>query len=124
MTASVVFKLSSATSRITSYNVCYTKLLRMMQFGLIIAGLAMLVFGSDLLVESASDIARSLNISELVIGLTIVAIGTSLPELAASIAASLKKEVDIAVGNVVGSNIFNLLSRITSYNVCYTKLLR
>ncbi len=82
----------------------------MMQFGLIIAGLAMLVFGSDLLVESASDIARSLNISELVIGLTIVAIGTSLPELAASIAASLKKEVDIAVGNVVGSNIFNLLS--------------
>jgi cation:H+ antiporter len=80
------------------------------QFGLIIVGLAMLIFGSDLLVQAATDIARALNIGELIIGLTIVAIGTSLPELAASVVASLKKETDIAVGNVVGSNLFNILS--------------
>jgi cation:H+ antiporter len=77
--------------------------------GLIIAGLVLLVTGSNFLVESAVTMARALGISELVIGLTVVAIGTSLPELATSIMAAIKGERDIAVGNIVGSNIFNLL---------------
>lgn len=73
-------------------------------------GVYLLVLGSDWLVKSASTIARSLGVSDLVIGLTIVAIGTSLPELATSVMASFKGERDIAVGNVVGSNIFNILA--------------
>ena len=77
--------------------------------GLIIAGLVLLVTGSNLLVEGAVTMARSLGISELVIGLTVVAVGTSLPELATSVMAAIKGERDIAVGNIVGSNIFNLL---------------
>lgn len=76
----------------------------------IIAGLAMLVVGSRWLVDGAVSFARVLGVDELVIGLTIIAAGTSLPEVAASIIASLKGERDIAVGNVVGSNIFNILS--------------
>ena len=75
----------------------------------ILAGLGLLVWGSRWLVDSAVFIAKALGISELVIGLTIVAVGTSLPEVATSITAALKKESDIAVGNAVGSNIFNLL---------------
>ncbi len=78
--------------------------------GLIAAGLVILVLGSRWLVESAIEIARAFGLSELVIGLTIVAAGTSLPELATSLIASLKGERDIAVGNVVGSNIFNILA--------------
>jgi len=78
--------------------------------GLIAVGLVLLVLGSGWLVESAVAIARSVGISELVIGLTIVAMGTSLPELATSVVASLRGERDIAVGNVVGSNIFNILA--------------
>lgn len=77
--------------------------------GFILVGLGLLVLGSNWLVESASQIAKSLGVSELVIGLTIVAAGTSLPEVATSVIAALKKESDIAVGNAVGSNIFNLL---------------
>lgn len=76
---------------------------------LLIIGLGLLVLGSNWLVESAVQIARILGVSELVIGLTIVAVGTSLPEIATSIIAALKGESDIAVGNAVGSNIFNLL---------------
>ena len=76
----------------------------------ILAGLAMLVFGSRWLVEGATFIAQSFGISELVIGLTIVAAGTSLPEVATSVVAALRGERDIAVGNVVGSNIFNILA--------------
>ena len=74
----------------------------------IIAGLGLLVFGARLLVDSATGIARTIGISDLVIGLTIVAVGTSLPEVATSIIAALKRESDIAVGNAVGSNIYNL----------------
>jgi len=77
--------------------------------GLFIIGFIMVVWGSDWLVFGATTIASSLGVSELVIGLTVVALGTSLPELATSITASLKGETDIAVGNVIGSNIFNIL---------------
>ena len=72
-------------------------------------GLGLLVGGSRLLVTSAVAIAQALGVSELVIGLTIVAAGTSLPEVATSVVASLRGERDIAVGNIVGSNVFNLL---------------
>lgn len=75
----------------------------------IIVGLGLLVLGSNWLVDSAVVIAKALGVSELVIGLTIVAVGTSLPEVATSVIAALKGESDIAVGNAVGSNIFNLL---------------
>ena len=76
----------------------------------IVAGLGMLVKGSDWLVDGAVALARAFNVSELVIGLTIVAAGTSLPEVATSVLASIRGERDIAVGNVVGSNLFNLLA--------------
>tara|TARA_R110002072_G_scaffold175538_3_gene331383 strand:- start:15627 stop:16580 length:954 start_codon:yes stop_codon:yes gene_type:complete len=74
----------------------------------IFLGLGGLVIGGHLIVESATSIAQFLGLSERVIGLTIVSIGTSLPELATSIVAVRKKNVDIAIGNVVGSNIFNI----------------
>jgi cation:H+ antiporter len=77
--------------------------------GLVVVGLALLVFGARWLVDSASVIARGFGVSELVIGLTVVAAGTSLPEVATSVVASLRGERDIAVGNVVGSNLFNIL---------------
>ena len=75
----------------------------------VVVGLAMLVFGSRWLVNSAVAIAEAFGMSQLVIGLTIVAVGTSMPEVATSIIAALRGERDIAVGNVVGSNIFNLM---------------
>jgi cation:H+ antiporter len=76
---------------------------------LVVVGLVLLVVGSNFLVEGAVSLARALGLSELVIGLTVIAIGTSLPELATSILAAIRGERDIAVGNIVGSNIFNLL---------------
>jgi len=79
------------------------------QLVLITAGLIALVFGSDSLVTSSVVFAQQLGVSDLVIGLTIVAAGTSMPELATSITAALKGERDIAVGNVIGSNTFNIL---------------
>ncbi|MEM7591783.1 MAG: calcium/sodium antiporter, partial [Cyanobacteria bacterium P01_A01_bin.83] len=75
----------------------------------IIGGLVLLVLGSRWLVDSAVTIAEALGVNELLIGLTIIAIGTSLPELATSVVASFRGERDIAVGNVLGSNIFNIL---------------
>ena len=77
--------------------------------GLVITGLIMLVFGSNFLLDAAVAIARTLGVSELVIGLTVIAAGTSLPEVLTSIIASIRGEKDIAVGNIVGSNIFNIL---------------
>jgi len=77
-------------------------------FGLILAGIIGLVLGGKLIVDGAVTIATDLGVSEHLIGLTIVALGTSLPELATAIVASLKKQVGLAVGNVVGSNIFNI----------------
>lgn len=76
---------------------------------LMIAGLALLILGANLFVQSTVAIAKLFNVSDAVIGLTIVAIGTSLPELITSIVAAYKKEADIAIGNVVGSNVFNIL---------------
>jgi cation:H+ antiporter len=73
-------------------------------------GLALVLGGSQLLVWSATEIAKALGMSDLLVGLTIVAIGTSLPELATSVISALKKEHDIAVGNVLGSNLYNLLA--------------
>ncbi len=73
-------------------------------------GLVILLAGADLLVRGAVDIAQHFGVSDLVIGLTIVAIGTSLPELAASIMSLIKKEADIAIGNIIGSNMFNMLA--------------
>lgn len=74
----------------------------------VVGGLAALMYGGNLFVDGASGIARGLNVSESVIGLTIVAAGTSLPDLAASVAAALKNKPGLAVGNIIGSNIFNI----------------
>ncbi len=74
-----------------------------------IGGLAAIVFGGDFVVKNSTEIALSLGMSEALVGLTIVAVGTSLPELVTSIVAALKKESEIALGNIIGSNIFNIL---------------
>jgi cation:H+ antiporter len=79
------------------------------QLGLIVIGLILLGVGSRWLVSGSVDIARLLGVRELIIGLTVVAVGTSLPELVTSIVASVRGQRDIAVGNVVGSNLFNIL---------------
>jgi len=76
----------------------------------LLLGLVVLAIGAQLTVDGAVSIARSFGISELVIGITLIAVGTSLPELATSIIAALNKQSDIAIGNVVGSNVYNLLS--------------
>jgi cation:H+ antiporter len=81
-----------------------------LQIIFILVGLGLLVLGSQWLVDGAVAIARGLHVSELIIGLTIIAAGTSLPEVATSVVASIRGQRDIAVGNVVGSNIFNILS--------------
>ncbi|WRH60949.1 MAG: calcium/sodium antiporter [Fuscovulum sp.] len=73
-----------------------------------LGGLVVLVIGARLLVDSSTELARAFGISEAVIGLTIVAVGTSLPELATSVIAAIRKQTEIAVGNIVGSNIFNI----------------
>lgn len=78
--------------------------------GMVVLAAIGLYFGAELLVNSAQKIARSFGVSERVIGLTILAFGTSVPELATSVMAALKQQMDISVGNIVGSNIFNILS--------------
>ncbi|MBR1931397.1 MAG: hypothetical protein IJ833_08020 [Lachnospiraceae bacterium] len=81
----------------------------MIQLLILVAGFALLVKGADFFVDGAAGIAKRFGIPELIIGLTIVAMGTSAPETAVSIAAACKGNADISIGNVVGSNIFNLL---------------
>ena len=76
---------------------------------LLIFGIAGVLIGAHLIVDSAAIIARSLGVSEILISVTIIALGTSLPEMATSLAAMKKGEPDIAIGNIVGSNIFNIL---------------
>jgi cation:H+ antiporter len=78
--------------------------------GFVAIGLVLLVAGSQALVGAASDIATSLGVSDLVIGLTVVAVGTSLPEVATSVLAAIRGHRDLAVGNAIGSNLFNLLA--------------
>jgi cation:H+ antiporter len=80
-----------------------------LQLALLILGFFMLVKGADWLVDGCSGIAAKSGIPQIVIGLTIVAMGTSAPEAAVSITAALKENADIAIGNIVGSNIFNIL---------------
>jgi cation:H+ antiporter len=82
-------------------------LFRMIIF--VILGLAGLVIGGKLVLDNAVELAKAMGVSEKVIGLTIIAAGTSLPELATSVVAAIRKNADIAIGNIVGSNIFNLL---------------
>lgn len=82
----------------------------LIQLGLVVVGVGLLVLGANWLVNGAVAIAQFFGISQLIIGLTVVAVGTSLPELATSVVASIRGERDIAVGNVVGSNIFNILT--------------
>lgn len=94
---------------------------------LIILGICILKIGGELVVDKAQEIARMLNVSEKIIGLTIVAVGTSLPELVTSVTAAIRGESDIAIGNIVGSNIFNMLLIIglaaviqpINYNITY-----
>ncbi|MGL5871783.1 MAG: sodium:calcium antiporter, partial [Xenococcaceae cyanobacterium] len=81
----------------------------LMTFVVLIAGLVLLVVGAELLVRGSSKLAAILGIAPLIIGLTIVAYGTSAPEMAVSVMSSLSGQADIAVGNVIGSNIFNVL---------------
>ncbi len=76
---------------------------------LTVVGLAGIIFGGDLVVDNAAEFAKKLGMSETLVGLTIIAVGTSLPELVTSVTAAIKKENDIAVGNVIGSNIFNVI---------------
>ncbi|ETX30919.1 calcium/sodium antiporter [Roseivivax isoporae] len=76
----------------------------------IVLGLVGLPIGADLLVDSATEIAQRFGVSDTVIGLTLVAVGTSLPELATTVAAALRRQADVALGNVIGSNMFNLLA--------------
>lgn len=80
-----------------------------LEAGRVVAGIALLVLGANMLVDGAVNIATALSVPELVIGITMVAFGTSLPELATSITAAMNDESDIAVGNVIGSNVANLL---------------
>ncbi|MDH5468095.1 MAG: sodium:calcium antiporter, partial [Candidatus Aminicenantes bacterium] len=82
----------------------------LLNLGFILGGLVFLVAGSRLFVDGAVSIAEMIGVSKLVIGLTIVAAGTSLPEVATSVVASIRGHQDIAVGNVIGSNIFNILA--------------
>ena len=92
-----------------STEVIETKPYSTIKIGLLIfGGLAGLVLGGKLVVDNAVEIAQNLGVSEKIIGLTIIAAGTSLPELATSVVASLKKNNDIAIGNIIGSNIFNI----------------
>lgn len=102
-----LFKMAKTTEQPEEEEIKQLHPIKMALF--IIGGLAALVFGSDLTVNSAINIAHMLNISDRIIGLTIIAIGTSLPELVTCVVAAVKKQPDLAVGNIIGSNIFNIL---------------
>ena len=83
--------------------------MRIMVYVMLVLGFVLLIKGADFFVEASSSVARMLRVPSIIIGLTIVAFGTSAPELAVSTTASLAGNNEIAVGNVIGSNIFNLL---------------
>lgn len=119
-------KKSASTEITDSVKIKYSTLVSIL---FVILGLVGLVFGSDLFIEGSVKLARILGASEFLIGLTVVAVGTSLPELVTSIVASIKKESDILVGNIVGSNIFNILAiigiaaMITSINLSQVNII-
>ncbi len=94
--------------------------MKMMTYVLLVAGFVLLIKGADFFVEASSSVARMLRVPSIIIGLTIVAFGTSAPELAVSTTASLAGNNDIAVGNVIGSNIFNLLVVLGACGVVHT----
>ena len=103
----IYYLISMARKKIdTDQNEEYMKLSKAIVFTLL--GLVAIVFGSNLVVDNASTLAKAIGISEKMIALTVIALGTSLPELVTSVTATKKGEYDIAIGNVVGSNIFNL----------------
>ncbi|WP_347861430.1 calcium/sodium antiporter [Salimicrobium sp. PL1-032A] len=104
-----VIEIGLKSRRETAHEPSTSSIKRGKNIALTLAGLAAIIFGGDLVVDSGTDIAYSLGMSETLVGLTIIAIGTSLPELVTSISAALKKENGIALGNIVGSNIFNIL---------------
>jgi len=117
-------KSDGSDSELKAQNYSFTKIILFIAFGL-----SGLIFGGKLLVNSAVEIAKIAGISEKIIGLTIVAAGTSLPELVTSVVAAIKKNNDIAVGNIIGSNIFNIFLILSvssfikpiSYNVLFNK---
>ena len=80
-----------------------------MTYVLLVLGFVLLIKGADFFVEGSSAVAKKLHVPSLIIGLTIVALGTSLPELVTSVSAAVKGKADIAIGNIVGSNMFNIL---------------
>jgi cation:H+ antiporter len=100
--------LFSGYAHLTDESTKRKKMAVLVDIGLIVAGTLGLLLGGKAIVESGLYLSRAFGISELVIGLTVVAIGTSLPELATSVMAATRRQTDIAVGNVIGSNIFNL----------------
>jgi len=103
-------KKNKAVSEDTVEKVKWSKLVLVREIGLILLGCVGLVYGADWFLDGADDIALKFGVSQRVIGLTLVAIGTSLPELITSLVAAFRKEIDISIGNLIGSNIFNLLS--------------
>lgn len=107
--AYVVWLIKDSLSKRASIEVEKPMFSLPMSFVLIVIGIFGIIFGGDLVVNNAKAIALTLGLSEKLVGLTIVSIGTSLPELVTSLVAAKKGNVDIAVGNVVGSNIFNIL---------------
>ena len=106
----VLVALRSADSNLAVYQGALGARTSLADPMLVVAGLAALVLGSILFVDGAVAIARGMGVAEVVIGLSLVACGTSLPELATSVVAAAKGEGDISVGNIVGSNIFNILA--------------
>lgn len=102
-----------------SENLTPVKMSNFKIWGLIVIGLAGLVLGGKLVVDHAIKIASNLGVSEKIIGLTIVAIGTSLPELVTSIVAAIRKNSDIAFGNIIGSNVFNILLVISTSSIIH-----
>ncbi|QBX34351.1 calcium/sodium antiporter [Paracoccus liaowanqingii] len=107
----VVFLVTAfLTSKVEDVEVAQGDVVQWKAWAMTLGGLIVLVVGARLLVNSSTELARAFGISEAVIGLTIVAVGTSLPELATSLIAAIRKQTEIAVGNIVGSNIFNIFA--------------
>lgn len=104
----IQMKIEAPMAEVTQIKVSIENKSNLKIWGLIIVGLLGLVIGGKLVVENAIEIATNLGVSEKIIGLTIISAGTSLPELVTSVVAAIKKNSDIAIGNVVGSNIFNI----------------